>query len=238
MISSACIAFLALANFGTISVSKSVKDELGFYRYATHNCGDHARQAISTLGQVMNFLQRLYKLERPKRPRPFAGKVPLVPLLHLAAQFGLEAAVVGLLQQGYDPNPRDHLDQTPLILAAGNGYDAMVKLLINHHATTDLVYRDDYTAVHHAAKGGNNSTVQLLLSDDMTMASTISLLANSNCSPLHVAAGRGHVAYVQLLLTSFAVDSKDWLGRTPLTHAVEGGHIDVARLLLETGAAV
>nr|XP_037281328.1 ankyrin repeat domain-containing protein 26-like isoform X2 [Rhipicephalus microplus] len=65
----------------------------------------------------------------------------------------------------------------------------------------------------------------------------VSFQDNESRSPLHLAAARGHVTIVQLLLRAQArVDALDSEGKTPLMKAVEGHHLETARCLLEQRA--
>ncbi|XP_049272982.1 ankycorbin [Rhipicephalus sanguineus] len=65
----------------------------------------------------------------------------------------------------------------------------------------------------------------------------VSFQDNESRSPLHLAAARGHVTIVQLLLRAQArVDALDSEGKTPLMKAVEGHHLEAARCLLEQRA--
>jgi hypothetical protein len=54
--------------------------------------------------------------------------------LHLAAYFGLKEAMIALLENGHDLNSKNSYGQTPLLWAAKNGYEAMVKLLLGKGA--------------------------------------------------------------------------------------------------------
>lgn len=65
----------------------------------------------------------------------------------------------------------------------------------------------------------------------------VSFQDNESRSPLHLAAARGHVTIVQLLLRAQArIDALDSEGKTPLMKAVEGHHLEAARCLLEQRA--
>jgi ankyrin repeat protein len=50
--------------------------------------------------------------------------------IHVAAYFGLVGTMIGLLKNGYNPDPRDSYGRTPLSWAAGEGREAVVKLLL------------------------------------------------------------------------------------------------------------
>lgn len=58
-------------------------------------------------------------------------------------------------------------------------------------------------------------------------------------TPLHIAAKRGNLDIVQLLIERGAeLNALNSMGQTPLFLAVQGGHKDIANLLIERGAIV
>jgi ankyrin repeat protein len=87
--------------------------------------------------------------------------------LMYASSKGYVGIVNKLLRHGATVNmvsPRGRLDSTALTLAAGNGQDAVLALLLKAGADADWrTARDGYTALMLAAELGHGSTVTLLL---------------------------------------------------------------------------
>jgi ankyrin repeat protein len=74
----------------------------------------------------------------------------------------------------------------------------------------------------------------------LLLTSWIQLRSNKKYTLLHLAAGGGHLAVVQLLLARDDVfaDSRDDNQRTPLSYAAGRGHVAIVQLLLDKGADV
>ncbi|XP_033472133.2 uncharacterized protein ankrd50l [Epinephelus lanceolatus] len=112
-----------------------------------------------------------------------------------------------LLERGADPGHRDHDGMTPLLLAAYEGHDDVVELLLEAGADVDET----------AGPDGN-------------------IPAAAAVTPLLAAAAMGHMKTVsRLLFWGAAVDAIDCEGRTALCLAAARGSIDVVRTLLERG---
>ena len=155
--------------------------------------------------------------------------------LMLAASAGHED-VVKLLQNPANINDQDDDGHTSLSLAAENGHEAVVKLLLENSAKfTD---RDELqrTPLSLAAMNGHEAVVMLLLLEYPDNVNDRDINADS---PLSLAAGKGHEAVVKLLLENSAnVDNRDFNGRSPLSLAAQNGHEAVVKLLLENSADV
>jgi ankyrin repeat protein len=125
---------------------------------------------------------------------------------------------------------------TPLSWVAGNGYDAVVKLLLAKDNIDPDLQDSQYcrTPLSWAAEGGHEAIVKLLLEIGKV---EVDSKDNNGRTPLSWAAEGGHEAVVKLVLETgkVKVDSKDNNGQTPLSWAAEGGHEAVVKLLLETG---
>jgi ankyrin repeat protein len=129
-------------------------------------------------------------------------------------------------------NARDSYDRTPLSLAARNGYDTVVRLLINTPGI-DLNARDNHgqTALSRAAESDHDEVVQLLIN---TPGIELNARDNYGRTPLSWAAGNGHDTVVRLVINTPGIDLnvRDNYGRTPLSWAAENGRDAVVRLLI------
>ena len=87
----------------------------------------------------------------------------IVPVLWLAAHYGLEDALVQLLAEGQDIEARNSLGETALYRASLAGHEHIVRLLLEHGA--DVSARGGYhgTALHAAINGSHRSTLSTLL---------------------------------------------------------------------------
>jgi ankyrin repeat protein len=187
-----------------------------------------------------------------------------MPALHVASRLGFEDVVKLLLEicavnttdeEGYTAlhhaADKGHLEVTmlllsvkvdiqsnhtctPLWLAATNGQEQIVSLLIQRR--TNLKIRDTVygqTPLSRAAENGHEAVVKLLLEKGANLESKDWF----DQTPLSLAARNGHEAVVKLLLKKGAnLKSKDWTGQTLLSLAAKNGHKAVVKLLLESGA--
>ena len=95
---------------------------------------------------------------------------------------------------------------------------------------------DDWSIAnfYNAAKSGDTDTILRLLTQGIEPD-----LKNIRCiSPLWVAAARGHLKVVQVLLNTTLVDvnSRSLSGKSPLFRPAASGYLEIVKLLLEEGA--
>ncbi|PMB63909.1 Serine/threonine-protein phosphatase 6 regulatory ankyrin repeat subunit C [Beauveria bassiana] len=122
------------------------------------------------------------------------------------------------------------LRDTWFLRAAGEGQDAIVKLLLEEGADIDAKDKDGRTPLSWAAEQGHEDVVKILL-DNSADADPRDY---SGRTPLSWAAAAGRTSAFALLLDSgnANADSPDNNGRTPLSYAAERGHEAIVHRLL------
>jgi ankyrin repeat protein len=151
--------------------------------------------------------------------------------------YELDSAGIDLMHE-VDSKDKDY-GQTPLSLAAENGHEAVVRLLVDTgKADIDSKSNSGRTPLSLAAQRGHEAVVRLLV--DTGKADIDSKDTEYGQTPLSLAAQGGHEAVVRLLVDTGKadIDSKNTeYGQTPLSLAAQGGHEAVVRLLVDTGKA-
>ncbi|XP_036120372.1 transient receptor potential cation channel subfamily A member 1 [Molossus molossus] len=125
--------------------------------------------------------------------------------LHFAASYGRINTCQRLLQDMSDTrllNEGDLHGMTPLHLAAKNGHDKVVQLLLRKGALF-LSDHSGWTALHHASLGGYTQTMKVIL--DTNLRCTTDQIDEDGNTALHLAAREGHAKAVALLL-GYGVD--------------------------------
>jgi ubiquitin carboxyl-terminal hydrolase 14 len=152
--------------------------------------------------------------------------------LHVFARAGLQSFLKRLLVlENVEINAKDDCGWTALHWAAIKGHEAIARLLRDNGADITMEeQRGGLSAVDQAVLCGHTAVVRALLEnlDPETESATSE-------NAMLLAAGRGHVEIVNLLL-DFGAEIVPFKGTTALHEAVEGRHIAVVELLLKRGA--
>lgn len=125
--------------------------------------------------------------------------------------------------------------------AATYGHVNAVRLLLAKVSARQTADPDGVTALHLAARAGNNVILALLLNGGAPTEARMTRIDNSTDrswgTPLLWAAMEGHIETIEVLLTAGAqINARNAWNRTPLHVAARFGHVCVVRLLIDRGA--
>ena len=150
--------------------------------------------------------------------------------LLLAAEKGDVSGARDAIAHGASVDIVDSNGWTLLSIAAHEGNEMIMDLLINAGATLDHATNKGSTPLLIAALNGHEVVLQRLIE----AGAALDHATNDGCTPLYIAAQNGHEAVVRLLLAHAAVDANqaDQIGRTPLFTAAQTNQEAVVRLLL------
>ena len=166
----------------------------------------------------------------------------LVSISHIASAYNLVSVIRAMVLQGLDVDSQDDED-TPLILAANYGHEAIVRLLLRQKSVNVNAYGALRRTSLHCAAGplrdtqarrmGCENVVKLLLMDQACLDRNPR--DQTGRTPLSVAAEGGCETAVRALLMDQACidrNPKEETGRTPLSLAAEWGRSGVVEILL------
>lgn len=154
-----------------------------------------------------------------------------------ACENGETHVVQNLLEQGVvQVDDVDEDETTALQMAAANGQEQVVRLLLMKGAALDKANMAGWTPLMQSCRHGHTNVVALLLQNK----ADINALNRLGASALTIASRGGHLQIVRLLLDSGAESNRQ--GKdceiTPLMSAAQNGHDSVLRLLLDRGYEV
>jgi ankyrin repeat protein len=144
-----------------------------------------------------------------------------------------------LLANGANANAKDSDGFTPLMLAALKGYTDLARTLLGNGADVNAKDKDGGTALLRAAASGHTEIVKILLAN----GADVNAKYYNKTTPLWLASIQGHTEIVKILLANGAnVNAKGANSKgictTILSETAEDAHVDVARVLINSGADV
>lgn len=162
----------------------------------------------------------------------------LLALMIRSDQAGLLNYVEGQLEKDPSLVKEQHAGKTLLHTAAGAGNLRMVSLMLRHGEAVDTLDRGDHTPLYSVAnecgKPSGASVARALIAAGADVNASRGV---KQCTPLHMAARRGHLGIANALIERGAdIEARDSLGETPLRRAVNCNRLEVAALLLDRGA--
>jgi hypothetical protein len=151
----------------------------------------------------------------------------------LAAVTGDRRGTALFLEAGVNTEISNERGWTPLMLAAFNGHDDVIRVLIKHQANVHASDLLGNTALHWASDAGQLSSARLLIEN----RAEVDAINNSGLTSLLQASKGRHLGIVLLLIDSganlnaIAID-----GSTALHKAAAAGYTEIVRTLLYHGA--
>ncbi|XP_014781976.1 ankyrin repeat and SAM domain-containing protein 6 [Octopus bimaculoides] len=154
-----------------------------------------------------------------------------------ACEHGEVHVILSQLDQGFvQVDDVDDDEITALQMAAANGQEQVVRLLLMRGAALDKPNMAGWTPLMQACRHGHTNVVALLLQNK----ADFNALNRLGASALTIAARGGHLQVVRMLLDAGAEYNRH--GKdceiTPLMSAAQNGHDSVLRLLLDRGYEV
>ncbi|XP_044514194.1 ankyrin repeat and SOCS box protein 14 isoform X2 [Gracilinanus agilis] len=151
--------------------------------------------------------------------------------LHEAARLGRKDMVDLMLRSGADPDPQSTYGFTPLALAAQGGHTQVMELLLQKGANALSQASDSSSVLLEAAAGGDPDSLNLLLE----YGADANVPKSSGHLPIHVAADRGHLLALKILVPVTDVVAIKRSGISPLHCAAAGAHSPCLDFLLRAG---
>jgi ankyrin repeat protein len=173
-------------------------------------------------------------LARTARDAPVPARGKFCQDLFQAVGRGDVAGLSALLRRGADPNARNNLEMTPLMIAATTGRIPVVEALLRGGAKLEA-WSIFGTPLTFAAMTGQAEIARFLLDRHADVGAR----RPDGITVLMMAARSGAPEIVRDLLGRKAdVNAKDADGATALIYAAREGDMEAGRLLLNGGAAV
>jgi uncharacterized protein len=172
----------------------------------------------------------------PINARNLAGATAL----YFAAERDHVAVAQRLIERGADVKLTGRSGISPVAAAAYGGSDAIVELLLAHGADDRTPDETGKPPIVYAAARANLDIVKRLLARNIDVntryANDLTLLMWAAGADEKVAEADALKVVTYLLDDGAHIDDRDARGRTALMIAAEGGHAEIANLLLARGA--
>ncbi len=160
--------------------------------------------------------------------------------LFLAADGDHAQVAQRLIERGADVKLAGRSGVTPVAAAAYRGNDAIVEALLDHGADERAADETGKPPIVYAAAGARLDIVKRLLARNIDINARyphdLNLLMWASGPDESVAEAQAIKVASYLLEAGARIDDRDTRGRTALMIAAEGGHAEIADLLLARGA--
>ena len=164
--------------------------------------------------------------------KALADAGPVTPLMAAVAA-GNKAMTQFLIDRGAEVNfNKSKSKDTPLHLAAQEGFQAVVAVLLASHAEVNARNQAGASPLFAAVQNGNVKIIQMLLA----AGADANVKNNNRQTVLNYFIQTSPELYQTLLAGGANPNTEDSQGRTPLSHAVEQGTTNIVKLLLAAKA--
>jgi ankyrin repeat protein len=224
-------AFHMAAAFGNLKIVRFFVEQKGI---RTDSVSDWGKEAIilalsSSSDETATYLLAKYAFDNPNCPAACYG----MSAVDVAAENGLGNALRILLQKGGDISKNSMGSCTSLQLAARQGHERVVELLLEYGADPTAP-PGEMPPLIEAAAHGRASVIRILLDRPGV---DVNYRGRRNMTPLLHAAFSGHYEAVRVILEfGGEINSQNDFGVTALSFAARCGFTDVVMLLLSYGA--
>ncbi|KAF5874813.1 putative nb-arc and ankyrin domain protein [Botrytis fragariae] len=161
------------------------------------------------------------------------------------SRYGRKEMVEFLLQSGVDASPRDMMPGyqgwTPLIHAASNGNENIVKLLLENGAEINAKSESGCTPLYEAASWGHGHEAVVAILLKQSASTEVENKDNNGLllKAVKIAISEGKLSILKLLLEKTPnINQKGAMGQTPLFWAISSLNEDMVKLLLDKGASI
>jgi len=169
----------------------------------------------------------IYETRQPvveTAPTPYSNFHEMAFLDYNESSLMCEAATMD------DLNSTDHKGNTPLIWAASEGREDIIRLLVDSGANVNVQNFDGVTPLHLAAERGDVDMVMCLIEN----GANVNIQSEEGATPVHIASVHGRLEVMKSLAAHGAhLELTDNSEETPLHYAVRGGHLEGVQFLVE-----
>ena len=163
-----------------------------------------------------------------RNPKNYRDQTPL----HFAAMNGYVELCQHLSKYLTERNPQDSDGRTPLHMAAYRGHVELCQILMEYLMDKNLMDLSRLTPFDQAAYSGNLELCNLFMENIVDK----NHLDDEVRRPLHIAARKGNLEIVRLFMDNIMdknLRNNELSSFTPLHSAIQGGHLNVCKLLIE-----
>jgi ankyrin repeat protein len=187
---------------------------------------------VAVAAESLSVVESLVKARSNSASLDITDSAGLTPLL-LAARQGSAAIFEVLVRNDADINRTDSKRSTALHWASKRRHQAIAEALLQRGADPDAADNSDLKPIHHAAKGGDIAMLRTLLDGGADIESK----TPRDKTPLLIAVEEGNRDSVEFLISRGAnTDMSDWIGVTPVEHAIGAKNVEIFKILLDSAS--